>query len=69
MHLKPSLIIALLLVAGGLFWWWVFDGGLVAVIVVVVLGAGLFLALRGSSSVKDRLDAQVPDKDGGDKPS
>lgn len=70
MHLKTSLILALLLVAGGLFWWWVYDGGWVAVIVVAVLGVGLFLALRGNSAVKDQLDAQGREKNGGnDRPS
>lgn len=69
MHLKSFLLIALLLVAGGLFWWWAFDGGIVAVMVVLVLGAALFLALRGNRSVKDELDAQkAPDQDAGDKP-
>ncbi|MDQ0591270.1 hypothetical protein [Variovorax paradoxus] len=69
MHLKTLLITALLLVAGGLFWWWAFDGGFIAVIVAIGLGAVLFLALRGNKSIKDELDAQVPDKDPGNKDS
>ena len=69
MHLKSLLITALLLVAGGLFWWWAFGGGFIAVIVAIGLGAVLFLALRGNKSIKDELDAQVPDKDPGNKES
>ncbi|MBT2334598.1 hypothetical protein J7E49_11865 [Variovorax paradoxus] len=69
MHLKSLLIIALLIVAGGLFWWWAFDGGLIAVIVAIGLGGVLYLVMRGSTSVKDELDAQVPDKDSGNKES
>jgi hypothetical protein len=70
MHLKSFLIIALLLIAGGLFWWWALDGGIVAVIAILVLGAALFLALRGNRSIKDELDAQkASDESTGDKPS
>jgi len=39
------------------------------VIVAIGLGAVLFLALRGNKSIKDELDAQVPDKDPGNKES
>lgn len=71
MHLNPLLLVALLLVASGLFWWWAFGGGAFALVLVAVagLGAALYLALRGDRGIKDELDAQVPQKDAGNKES
>ncbi|BEP61897.1 hypothetical protein GmRootV213_24510 [Variovorax sp. V213] len=63
-------MVALLLLASGLFWWWTFGSGFFAVIFVVVLGLGavLYLAIRGDRTIKDELDAQVPNNnDGGSK--
>jgi len=69
MHLNSLLLVALLLLASGLFWWWTFGSGFFAVILVVVLGLGavLYLAIRGDRTIKDELDAQVPDNDAGSK--
>jgi hypothetical protein len=71
MHLNSLLLVALLLVASGLFWWWAFGGGLFALISVAVIGVGavLYLAMRGDKGIKDDLDAQVPQKDAGNKES
>ena len=65
MHLNSLLLVALLLLASGLFWWWTFGSGFFAVIVVVVLGLGavLYLVIRGDRTIKDELDAQLPDND------
>jgi hypothetical protein len=54
-----------------LFWWWAFGGGLFALISVAVIGVGavLYLAMRGDKGIKDELDAQVPQKDAGNKES
>ncbi|MET3916199.1 hypothetical protein ABID97_002981 [Variovorax sp. OAS795] len=66
MHLNSLLLVALLLLASGLFWWWILGSGYFAVIFVVVLGLGavLYLAVRGDRSIKDELDAQVPENEG-----
>lgn len=69
MHLNSLLLVALLLLASGFFWWWTFGSGFFAVIAVVVLGVGavLYVAVRGDRTIKDELDAQVPDNDAGSK--
>ena len=69
MHLNSLLLVALLLLASGLFWWWILGSGYFAVIFVVVLGLGavLYLAVRGDRSIKDELDAQVPENEGGSR--
>ena len=65
MHLNSLLLVALLLLASGLFWWWTLGSGFFAVIFVAVLGVGavLYLAVRGDRTIKDELDAQLPDND------